>query len=144
MIDRDRIRQKLHFMRVELRRLHDIQSVSQDEFLSNDLYIDAYTRMLQVTIEAMLDLSSHIIANEGWGLPKSYTEVIQTAARNLSLPEDTVVTYGAMARFRDRVVHLYDEVDPREVWRIIQEHLSDFEQFMKAVVDRYLSGSDQA
>jgi uncharacterized protein YutE (UPF0331/DUF86 family) len=98
--------------------------------------------MLQIAIEAMLDLSSHIAAHEGWGLPKSYAEVIQIAARNLSIPENAIKTYTAMARFRNRVVHLYDEAGARETWTIIQENLQDFEPFMRAVVDRYLSNSD--
>ncbi len=142
MIDKEKIRQKLHFMRVQLRRLYEIQSTSPDEFLGNDLYIHAYTRMLQIAIEAMLDLSSHIVAYEGWGLPTDYAEVVQIAARNLSIPEDLVKTYMAMARFRNRVVHLYDEVDANEILRIVQENLQDFEPFMKAVVDRYLSDSN--
>jgi uncharacterized protein YutE (UPF0331/DUF86 family) len=144
VIDREKIRQKLHFMQARLKRLYEIRSISPDEFLGNDLYIDASTRMLQIAIEAMLDLSSHIVAHEGWGLPKSYAEVVQVAARNLSIPDAVIETYTAMARFRNRVVHLYDAVDSREVWRIIQENLQDFEPFMKAVVDRYLSDSDNA
>jgi uncharacterized protein YutE (UPF0331/DUF86 family) len=142
VIDREKIRQKLHFMRVQLKRLHEIRSTNQGEFFGNDLYIHAATRMLQIAIEAMLDLSSHIAAHEGWGLPKSYAEVIQIAARNLSIPENAIKTYTAMARFRNRVVHLYDEAGAREIWTIIQENLQDFEPFMRAVVDRYLSNSD--
>jgi uncharacterized protein YutE (UPF0331/DUF86 family) len=35
-----------------------------------------------------------------------------------------------MARFRDRLVHLYWDVDIAEVWKIIQTRLNDFEKYI--------------
>jgi uncharacterized protein YutE (UPF0331/DUF86 family) len=42
-----------------------------------------------------------------------------------------------MVRFRNRAVHLYDRIDPREVWKILQEDLGDFELFIGAMVERF-------
>lgn len=138
-VDREKIRQKLQFMRQELRELKKLQGMDLSQFQSNRLYEAAATRMLQVTIEAMLDLCAHIISKEGWGLPKSYVETVELAARNGLIPLQFENTYKAMARFRNRVVHLYDEVDAAEIWNIIQNHLQDFKPFVVAVIQRYLS-----
>jgi uncharacterized protein YutE (UPF0331/DUF86 family) len=138
-VDREKIRQKLQFMRQELRELKKFQGMDLSQFHSNSLYEAAATRMLQVAIEAMLDICAHIISREGWGLPKSYVETVELAARNGLIPQQLEDTYKAMARFRNRVVHLYDEIDAAEIWNVIQNHLDDFRPFIAAVIRRYLS-----
>jgi len=60
-VDREKIRQKLQFMRQELRELKRFQGMDLDQFKSNRLYEAAATRMLQVTIEAMLDICSPML-----------------------------------------------------------------------------------
>ena len=43
------------------------------------------------------------------------------------LPEPFMPTLRQMASFRNRVVHLYWEVDDATVYEILQENLGDFE-----------------
>jgi uncharacterized protein YutE (UPF0331/DUF86 family) len=138
-VDREKIRQKLQFMREELVELQKFQGMSLAHFKSNRIYEAAATRMLQVTIEAFLDICAHLISREGWGLPKTYTEAVELAARNGLIPLEMKDTYKAIARFRNRIVHLYDEVDAAEIWTIIQNHLDDFRPFIVAVVQKYLT-----
>lgn len=139
-VDTEKVRQKLHFMRTALRLLKELKGMSLEEFKENRLYPQAAAYTLQTAIEAMLDLCAHIISREGWGLPKSYREAVIIAARNGLIPEDMLPAYEAMARFRNRLVHLYDRVDDRELWKIIQENLDDFEPFIAGVVHRYCRG----
>lgn len=42
-----------------------------------------------------------------------------------------------MVRFRNRAVHLYDEIDAQEIYQIPESDLPDFETFIAAVVKRY-------
>jgi len=95
--------------------------------------------MLQVAIEAMLDTCAHIISREGWGLPKSYLETIELAVQNDLIPREMASEYKNMARFRNRVVHLYDKVDTTEIIEIVDLHLDDFKPFVSNVLNRYLS-----
>jgi len=39
-----------------------------------------------------------------------------------------------MAKFRNRLVHLYWDIDRRELYRIIQEDINDFSKFQDAIV----------
>ncbi|MDN5348331.1 MAG: hypothetical protein PWP65_1895 [Clostridia bacterium] len=141
-VDREKIRQKLQFMRTELRELERFRNMDITEFKSEGLYEAAATRMLQVTIEALLDICAHVIAREGWGLPKTYGEAVEIAARHGLIPSEMKDTYMAMVRFRNRVVHLYDEVDAAAVLDIIHNHLGDFHPFIARVVQKYLSQAD--
>lgn len=37
--------------------------------------------------------------------------------------------YRSMVRFRNIIVHEYEEVDPQIMWDILQNHLADFRSF---------------
>jgi uncharacterized protein YutE (UPF0331/DUF86 family) len=42
-----------------------------------------------------------------------------------------------MVRFRNRAVHLYEQILPAEIWQILQTHLGDFDIVLRALATRY-------
>ena len=138
-VDLSKLRRKLHFIRQQMRNLQRFQEMEIDEFISDPLYEAAAIRMLQVSIEAVLDICSHLSAREGWGLPNSYAEAVALAVENGIIPPELEDNYQAMARFRNRVVHIYDDLDSEEILDIIHNHLEDFNPFLKRVVQRYFN-----
>ncbi|MBW2312032.1 MAG: DUF86 domain-containing protein [Deltaproteobacteria bacterium] len=40
-----------------------------------------------------------------------------------------------MARFRNRLMHIYWDVDVAEIWRILQSRLGDFEKYISQIGD---------
>ena len=44
-----------------------------------------------------------------------------------------------MIRFRNRIVHLYQEVDDGRVYQILQEDLGDIRSFIKGITEKYLT-----
>lgn len=138
-VDLDKVRQKLQYIRSQVRELERFTDMDEETFSKHPYYAPAATRMLQVAIEAMLDLCAHVIAREGWGLPKSYREIVLLAAQHGLIPADQRENYLQMARFRNRLVHLYDRVEDTEVLQFIKDHLGDFRPLVTAVVRRYLA-----
>jgi len=136
--DQQKIRQKLHFMRESLELLEQFKDMDQHQFTSDPITESAALRMLQVSIEAMLDICSHIIAREGWGLAKTYVEIVELTVKNGLIQKDKADIYKNMARFRNRIIHLYDRVETAEVLNIINNHLDDFRPFMSAIIEKYL------
>src|SRR5579884_2589713 len=67
------------------------------------------------------------LLHEGAVCPKSVSKEI--VGRGRVLEPDLKVRMSKMARFRNLLVHLYWKVDDREVWRVIREHLQDFEVY---------------
>ena len=139
MIEPDKIRQKIHFMRERLRQLEGVQSMTYDDFVTQPFVLDGALRSLQVMIEAMLDIGSHIVAREGYGIPHTYANVITLLADHAVLTREQADIYVDMARFRNRIVHLYDEIDPEVVYRLITQNLGDFRTFIATISHRYLS-----
>lgn len=137
-IDVERIQQKAQFVRAKVRDLEDIRSRGREQFLADHVLQGAAVHLLQVGIEALIDIAHHVIAREALGLPASYRETIELLARSGILPQAKTADLVQMVRFRNRAVHLYDEIDPEEVYNILEHDLGDFELFLEAIVSRYL------
>ena len=142
-VDREKVRTKIQFLRESLVQLERIRSLGEEAFLSDPILQAAAVRYLQVGIEAMLDIASHVIAREGLGTPETYRQSMEILLQNGTLPTDRAEAFLAMIGFRNRVVHLYESVDPKEVARVLQGGLNDFEAFISAVSRRYFSQSDE-
>lgn len=82
-------------------------------------------------------MANHIVAREGLGTPTTYQEAVDLLVEHGVLPGQKSDAFRAMVRFRNRAVHLYDEVDAEEVHAILDADLDDFEVFIRAIVARY-------
>lgn len=136
-VDPDRLRPKIHHVRERLRRLRAIEERGWSTFQEDPLLQDAAVRNLQTSVEALLDMANHVVARGGLGTPASYREALDLLVENGLLPGDRADAFRNMAGFRNRAVHLYDEIDPEEVFSIIERDLGDFEVFIAAMVERY-------
>jgi uncharacterized protein YutE (UPF0331/DUF86 family) len=142
-IDTDKIRIKVQFVREAVRRLEDIRSRGREAVLADPILQGAAERNLQVGIEAILDTANHIIAREGFTVPKTYREAMETLVQEKILPASQRENFVRMASFRNRAVHLYDQIDPGEVYDILEGHLGDFETFLRAITERYLTSDER-
>lgn len=142
MVNRDRIRDKIQSMRTNLQELRSLANMPESEFVASKILFHASTRMLQISIEAALDIAQHIVARKQLGTPKTYREAVLLLEEAGVIPADQVPSLVNMTKFRNRVVHMYDEVSREEVYRIITQHLTDFDRFIESVV-RFAWADDQ-
>ncbi len=133
MVDERKVSEKLRIIQENLDKLSTFKDVPVHLFISDFKEYDSAKYNLQTTIEAMLDICNHIIARNAYEVPKSNADAFRLLCRKKILSADMEDTYMAMARFRNRVVHLYDQVDSREIYRMINESLGDFKRFIDDV-----------
>ncbi|AGK95783.1 type VII toxin-antitoxin system HepT family RNase toxin [Clostridium pasteurianum] len=133
-IDLPKIKQKIVFMQGNLDKLKKLQNISKDIFLKDFRNVDSAKYLLQVTIEAMLDISNHIIARNRWGKPETNKESFEILAGKNIIEEKYVDTYFSMAKFRNRIVHMYFNVSDEMIYEINQNNLEEFEVFVNNIV----------
>jgi uncharacterized protein YutE (UPF0331/DUF86 family) len=138
VIDRDKVRDKVAFIRRNLDMLRRLADIPRDGFSEGSIPFHAAVRLLQTSIEAMIDTGSHIVAREGLGSPKSYAEVFDVLSSAGVIPTEFIDRVKAMVRFRNRAVHLYGEIDVDHVYSILQNDLGDFDAFVGFIVSKYL------
>ena len=126
-------------IREYVRDLRDFARITEAEFVANRERQYAVLHALQLAIEASVEIATHICAADALGSPASYAEAFEMLERagivDAALAEDL----RNMARFRNRIVHFYGRVDPKKVYRVLEERLSDFERYL-AAIERYLGG----
>lgn len=122
------------------RYVSDLQNMSEltpAEFKANRERQYAVLHALQLAIEASIEIGTHICSADNLGTPASYAETFDLLEQSGVVDSDLAVNLRAMARFRNRIVHFYWEVNLDEVYNIIKSHLPDFSAYI-AAIERYL------
>jgi uncharacterized protein YutE (UPF0331/DUF86 family) len=87
--DKIKINQKILFMEGNLFKLNKLKALNKEEFINDFRNCDSAKYLLQVTIEAMLDIASHLIARNRWGKPENNKEHFKILADNGISEENT-------------------------------------------------------
>ena len=129
--NQDKIRKLTSEILAALERLEDLRKLSAEDFLSDPHKIGSAKYSFIVAIEGMIDLCNHIIAKNGYRTPEDYADTFRVLVERGAFDEEYTNTLIQMARFRNRLVHIYWEVDDNELYRIIQTRLQDIRDFLK-------------
>ena len=137
MVDKDILQRKLSFIDLKLQNLETLKGIEREDFLASFQAVDSAKYNLQVCIEALIDVSNHVVARERWGIPSTSAEAVKLIIQHGVLGKDKELSLVQMVRFRNRIVHLYQEVDDSEIYRILQENLDDIKGFIQAVINKF-------
>lgn len=127
----DKIRKITSEILSALEKLEDLKRLPEKEFLSDPHKISSAKYNLIVALEGAVDLCNHIISKNGFRTPEDYADTFRIMAERGAFDAEFIKTLVQMARFRNRLVHIYWEVDDHEMYRIIQSHLDDIRVFLK-------------
>lgn len=131
--NRDKVRKITSEILLSLERLEDLRSLPQDVFLSDPHKIGSAKYSFIVAIEGIIDICNHIIAKNGFRTPEDYADTFRVMAERGAFNEEFTNILIQMARFRNRLVHIYWEVDDNELYRIVQTRLQDIREFLKEI-----------
>jgi len=137
MVSFEKIVRKFQQLEEYLETLKSVKKTPLETFLKDKILIGGAKYYLQVSIECCLDVANHIIASEHFRVPKDYADSFTV------LEEQGIVTsnYGQklrqMAKFRNRLVHLYGEIDNTYVYRFLKDDLKDIEYFKSIIINRF-------
>lgn len=106
-----------------------------EAFLDDFTKVESAKHLLQVSIECCLDLAHHVVADAGFRTPQSGYDSFVVLQEEGIIPEEFMPTLRQMVSFRNRVVHLYWDVDDQTVYEIVQNNLRDFDNYVKYILD---------
>jgi uncharacterized protein YutE (UPF0331/DUF86 family) len=134
VVDRHVVQTRLAKIREYVALLRRIRRLaSERQFTRDPLIYGNAERYLQLAIQAVLDVSHHIVADKELGLPQDSKEVFELLATHKVISRPLAKKLVPMAGFRNILVHEYLEIDRRRVYRALGAELGDFERFVKAV-----------
>jgi uncharacterized protein YutE (UPF0331/DUF86 family) len=127
------VRDRESRIRGYVKDLREMATISEAAFLANKERQYAVLHALQLAIEGSLDIATHICAADGLGTPSSYTEAFDLLEKAAVVDAVLADDLRRMARFRNRIVHLYAQIDLPTVYRVLVERLGDFDRYLVAV-----------
>ncbi|KAF5059064.1 hypothetical protein DSECCO2_340070 [anaerobic digester metagenome] len=130
--DEDRVAKLSSEVMKALEGLREISDISKEEFLRKHHLVAGAKYYLIVSIEAVIDLSNHIISQNNLRIPESYSDTFKVMSETGIVPLNLTERLIEMAKFRNRLVHIYWEVDDELVYNIIKEDISDIEEFLQS------------
>jgi uncharacterized protein YutE (UPF0331/DUF86 family) len=121
------VESNLRFLEQTLADLESWPLGERPEFAANSLLRRAVERALQLGVESMIDVAERILAAKC--LPPA-----DIAAQNFKRLQDLGVLkdanrYAEMVRFRNFIVHRYEQIDPEIIYGLAKNKLGRFREF---------------
>lgn len=140
--DQDKISKLVSEMRSSVSRLRSLSNLSQHDFVGDPDKIGSAKYHFIVAIESCIDMSNHLIARNGYRVPEDYGDTFKVMSEAGAIEQEFAQELRNMAKFRNRLVHLYWEVDDKQVHEILQNRLDDFKTFLDDI-SKFLGWQDE-
>jgi uncharacterized protein YutE (UPF0331/DUF86 family) len=106
MVDKPKLDQMLSNLRSYLQVLRGLAATPQGEFLGNQDKIGNAKYHFVIAIECCIDVAHHVIASENYRVPRDNADSFSVLGDHGVLERDGADALCAMARFRNRLVHV--------------------------------------
>jgi len=137
MVSFEKVVHKFQQLDEYLKILEKISKTPKETFLIDKILIGSAKYYLQVSIECCLDVANHIIASEKLRAPRDYSDSFLVIQEEGLISSELGDKLRQMAKFRNRLVHLYGEIDNTNVYEYIKGDLKDIEEFKSIIIKQY-------
>jgi uncharacterized protein YutE (UPF0331/DUF86 family) len=133
-VDPSKIEDLFRNIDIYVGHLRQLAQLPRETFTEDPIKLGAAKYYLHVTIECCIDVANHLIARLNLRPPESYADSFTVLAENDIINYDFAETASRMVKMRNRLVHLYWEVDADIVYDVLQKNLSDFHTFQQKII----------
>lgn len=132
MLDSERILAKLDELYGYQRELRQIMPASFAQFKKIEKK-RACERLMQVSIECVIDVCALIVSGLRLGLPSEEDDLFERLEEAEVISSDMKEILKKMKGFRNLLVHEYGRVDDEIVYDMVKNRLRDFIDFKKEI-----------
>ena len=130
MVDPARIRRLLEALEDYRARLERLRDLPAAEYKGDTAFAGRY--LVQASAQVCIDIANHVIASSGWRTPEDFRDSFTVLEENGAIDGELAERMRALAGLRNRLVHVYEEVDDRLVHESLREGLQDLSDFSRA------------
>lgn len=128
--------QKLSVIEQSVNQLRSLAPLSVSDFETDWRTLRAVERLLQIGVEAVIDICQRILTLEQQSPASSGGEAVRRCVEIGVLGSEE--PYRQMVQFRNFIVHRYEQVEIEILVGILNRHLTDFDRFREEI-RRYLA-----
>jgi uncharacterized protein YutE (UPF0331/DUF86 family) len=133
-VDKTLIMRKLSELEEYLNQVREFASIKREEYSEDWKVQRIIERTLQMMVELAVDISAHLISDKRLRVPTGYADTFKVLFEGGLINQGLYQVLAQMAKFRNIVVHQYDQIDDTIVVDILRNHLDDFVLFRDAVL----------
>lgn len=137
MVDPARVRRLLGSLEAHQALLRDLGQLPTHRYVDEQRFAGRY--LVQASAQICIDVANHLISSEGWRVPRDFRDAFTVLEERGVLDKNLADRLRALTGLRNRLVHLYEEVDDGLVHRAIREGLDDLDAFARTVA-RFVEG----
>ena len=130
----DEVLAKAQVVKQNLDELERIPRATIDDFNADPRNLQATMHLLQTSIQALIDIGSFYCARFGLPTPRSSHEVFVRLEESGRLPKGTADRMAPLVGVRNRLVHLYDRIDPSRVFDILTRRRSELADYLRLIL----------
>ena len=124
---------KAEMIREMLAAIETLPLASEAELSADVRMMAAGESFLRRSLEGLLDLGRHVLSKGFGKVVPDYAAVADGLAAQGILPPESASKLRLMARYRNRMVHFYDEILPGELYGILSGKRGDVEEVLTAI-----------
>ena len=137
MVSIEKISRKFIQLDEYLGIIDEIAKAPENAFLKDKILIGSAKYYLQISIECCLDVANHIIAAERYRAPRDYADSFTVLEEKRLFQRQLGHNLRQMTKFRNRLVHLYGEIDDKFVYEFIKTDVEDIRKFRRIIMQQY-------
>lgn len=136
MLDQIFVRRKLKFIAEDLKHLEDFSDYTLDDLAKDYMKHAAVERLLERIVVRATDINNHLIAEIGQGVEKvrGYGDSFLQLAEFGLYSQGVAQKLADDAKFRNVLVHEYNNIDKLLVYKKIKEVLDDFHKYGQHII----------
>ena len=134
MIDDNSVNLRISRITTAMKLVEQILEKDDVVILSDGVVLGALKYYLVGMIQGCFDIGNHLIGKMKWEKPQRYSEIFAILGKHGVFPDEFGVQLSAMASFRNRIVHLYLDLDDMQFINIVRNFLGDIETFIRYII----------
>lgn len=134
-IDHISINDKLFRLQESTRIIEELLSEEGEKVINDERLKSALYFNLVISIETILDIGNHILA-ESFNMPaSSYKDIILGLGIKEVVPKEFSLRNQDMGDFRNKIIHDYDRIDDVQAYQYAQKAGEIFRNFAKSFIE---------
>jgi len=133
LLDRERLLAKMDLLDGYLKEIREILPSSFEDYKKIEKR-RACERLLQVSIECVIDICGLVVIGLRLGLPAEEDDLFEKLEQAGIVSSSRKESLKKMKAFRNILVHEYRHVNDMIVYEVLQNNLNDFEIFKREIL----------
>jgi uncharacterized protein YutE (UPF0331/DUF86 family) len=140
--DRQTLARKLDYLRQQLETLEPYRALPKEDLLANLERRFAVERMLELSIQSVIDVSRLLVALEDWRPLRDERDALLLLAERKIIPDELAECLLKAKGFRNVLVHDYVAIDPELLLAHLREDMGDLWSFAKHLARHLATGRE--